>query len=91
MYFGALRWMRDPAVRPWVLRKKARDGGRGMRAMVGVMRRLALAAWNVAVHGEAFDATRLFPGAGRGRGRGTAKPKGSERQRQRDDAVNAVR
>jgi transposase len=89
MYFGALRWMRDPAVRPWVLRKKARDGGRGMRAMVGVMRRLALAAWNVAVHGEAFDATRLFPGAERGRGRGTAKPKGSERQR--DDAVNAVR
>ena len=35
LYFGALRWMRDPSVRPWVLPKKARDGGRGMRAMVG--------------------------------------------------------
>ena len=87
MYFGALRWMRDSAVKPWVQRKKARDGGSGMRAMVGVMRRLALAAWNVAVHGEAFDPSRLFPGAGRGRG--TAKPKRSERER--DDAVNAVR
>jgi len=84
MYLGALRWMRDPAVRPWVLRKKARDGGRGMRAMVGVMRRLALAAWNVAVQGEAFDPSRLFPGAGRARD--TAKPKRSER----DDAVNAI-
>jgi len=84
MYFGALRWMRDPAVRPWVLRKKARDGGNGMRAMVGVMRRLALAAWNVAVNGEAFDPSRLFPGAGRCRS--IAKPKG----RERDDAVNAV-
>src|SRR5206468_2900347 len=29
MYFSALRWMRDPAVRPRVLAKKARDGGKG--------------------------------------------------------------
>jgi transposase len=65
MYFGALRWMRDPAVKPWVRDKKARDGGKGMRAMVGVMRRLALAAWNVAARGEAFDPARLFPGKAR--------------------------
>ena len=62
LYFSALRWMRDPAVKPWVRRKKDRDGGKGMRAMAGVMRRLALAAWNVAARGEAFDAKRLFPG-----------------------------
>jgi transposase len=62
LYFGALRWMRDPAVRPWVLAKKARDGGKGSRAVVAVMRKLALAAWHVAVHGEAFDPKRLFPG-----------------------------
>ena len=73
MYFGALRWMRDSAVKPWVERKKARDGGKGMRAMVGVMRRLALAAWNVAVHGEAFDPSRLFPGAGRCRSTARSK------------------
>ena len=63
MYFGALRWMRDAAVKRWTLPKKARDGGKGARAMVGVMRRLALAAWHVAVSGEEFDAGRLFPGA----------------------------
>ena len=62
MYFSALRWMRDPRVRPWVKNKRARDGGKGLRAMVGVMRRLALAAWHVARHGEAFDPARLFPG-----------------------------
>lgn len=62
MYFGALRWMRDPAVKRWTMPKKARDGGKGSRAMVGVMRRLALAAWHVAVNGVEFDAERLFPG-----------------------------
>ena len=63
MYFGALRWMRDAAVKRWTHLKKARDGGKGSRATVGVMRRLALAAWHVAVTGEKFDAGRLFPGA----------------------------
>ena len=63
LYFSALRWMRDASIKPWVTAKKARDGGKGMRAMVGVMRRLALCAWHVAVHGVAFDAGRLFPGA----------------------------
>ena len=65
MYFGALRWMRDAAVKRWTIPKKARDGGKGSRAMVGVMRKLALAAWNVAVNGEEFDVRRLFPGAAR--------------------------
>jgi transposase len=65
MYFGALRWMRDAAVKRWTIPKKARDGGKGSRAMVGVMRRLALAAWHVAVSGEEFDVRRLFPGAAR--------------------------
>ena len=63
LYFGALRWMRDASVKRWVAAKKARDGGKGSRAAVGVMRRLALAAWHVVVSGEAFDAGRLFPGA----------------------------
>jgi len=61
LYFSALRWMRDARVRPWVKNKRARDGGKGSRAMVGVMRRLALAAWHIAKHGEAFDPARLFP------------------------------
>jgi transposase len=75
MYFSALRWMRDPAVKPWVQRKKARDGGKALRAMVGVMRRLALAAWNVARTGEAFDPRRLFPGSDATTRQGAAKSK----------------
>lgn len=61
IFFSGLRWMKDARVKGWVQRKKARDGGRGMKAAVGVMRRLALAGWHVG-HGEAFDAGRLFPG-----------------------------
>lgn len=60
LYFSALRWMRRPSVKLWMTRKKERDGGRGGKAAVGVMRRLALAAWH-AGQGEGFDPDRLFP------------------------------
>jgi transposase len=66
LYFSALRWMREPCVKCWIERKKQRDGGRGDKAAVGVMRRLALAAWH-AGQGEVFDPNRLFPGARRRR------------------------
>jgi transposase len=68
MYFSALRWMRDPSVKGWIEKKKQRDGGRGDKAAVGVMRRLALAAWHTGL-GEkqggldelrAFDAARFL-------------------------------
>jgi len=64
LYFSALRWMREPSVKCWMQKKKQRDGGRGDKAAVGVMRRLALAAWH-AGQGEVFDPVRLFPGARR--------------------------
>ena len=65
LYFSALRWMKNPAVKAWVQRKKQRDGGKGGKAVVGVMRRLALALWQVGKHGVAFEAGRLFPGGPR--------------------------
>jgi transposase len=61
LYFSALRWMRDPAVRRFSDAKKGRDGGKGSRAVVAVMRRLALAAWHLGL-GATFDPARLFPG-----------------------------
>jgi transposase len=64
MYFSALRWMREPSLKQWIERKKQRDGGRGEKAAVAVMRRLALAAWHLG-QGELFDPGRLFPGARR--------------------------
>jgi transposase len=63
LYFAALRHMRDPLVKGWVQRKKQRDGGRAKRAVIGVMRRLALAAYQVGANGAVFDAGRLFPGS----------------------------
>ena len=65
LYFSALRWLREPSVKRWIENKKRRDGGRGSKAVVGVMRRLALAAWH-AGQGQVFDATRLFPGTRKG-------------------------
>jgi transposase len=63
MYLAAMRQVKkNSPVRPWYLRKKQRDAGKNPRAMVGVMRRLGLALYHIAVNGEAFDAKRLFPG-----------------------------
>lgn len=63
LYFSALRWLSHPAVKRWTSRKKERDGGKGNKAAVGVMRRLALAAWHIGRNGSKFDPARLFPGA----------------------------
>jgi transposase len=62
LYFSALRWFKEPGVKEWVRRKKERDGGKGSKAAVAVMRRLALAAYHVGKNGVAFDPARLFPG-----------------------------
>jgi hypothetical protein len=63
MYLAALRLIKkNSPVRPWYLRKKQRDAEAAGRALVGIMRRLGLALYNVAARGEAFDAKRLFPG-----------------------------
>ena len=64
LYFSALRYMREPSVKRWAAAKKQRDGGRGGKAITGIMRRLAAAAWH-AGQGEVFDPKRLFPGAKR--------------------------
>jgi transposase len=66
IYFSALRLMQKSAgVKRWVAGKKQRDGGKAKRAVIGVMRRLALAAYQVGANGVAFDAERLFAGPSR--------------------------
>ena len=63
LYLAALRLVKkNSPVRPWYLKKKHRDSDEAGRALVGIMRRLGLALWHVAVMGEAFDKKRLFPG-----------------------------
>lgn len=62
MYLASMRLLREAEVRSWFEGKKARDGGRGGKALVGVMRKLAVALYRVAMDGVAFDAAKLFPG-----------------------------
>jgi transposase len=59
-YFTALRWLyQDPIIALWYRNKVRRDGGRKGKAIVAVMRKLALSLWYVA-RGEGFDSRKLF-------------------------------
>lgn len=62
LYLAAMRLLQDAGVRRWFEAKKARDGKRGGKALVGVMRKLAMALYRVAADDAAFDARKLFPG-----------------------------
>jgi transposase len=60
LYLAALRWLRHEPVRRWYLRQKAQRRGEGKAAVVGVMRKLALALYRVAGRGEPFDRQQLY-------------------------------
>lgn len=62
LFLAALRTIQKPPVRRWYEAKKRKDQDRGMGAVVGVMRKLALAVYAVAARGEKFSVDRLFPG-----------------------------
>lgn len=62
LYFAALRAVKTSSARDWYEAKKAKDQGRGKRALVGVMRKLSLAMYAVGARGEIYDPKRLFPG-----------------------------
>ncbi len=60
LYFAALRWShQDPVIAAWYQQKVKRDGGPKCKAIVALMRKLALSLWHVA-RGEAFDSRKLF-------------------------------
>jgi transposase len=65
LYFAALRLVQKAGVNAWYQAKKARDASEAKRALVAVMRRLALALHAVGTRGEAFDPRRLFGRAAR--------------------------
>jgi hypothetical protein len=74
LYFAALRILQKPPVRGWYEAKKARDGDRGLKAVIGVMRKLALALYAVGAEGEEFKLERLFPGrSGQRKGKAALK------------------
>lgn len=61
LYFAALRAVRQPPIRRWYEAQRRREPS-ARRALVGVMRRLALALHCVGAEGEAFSPWRVFPG-----------------------------
>jgi len=62
LYFAAMRLSQKPDIRRWYEAKKARDQDRGIGALIGIARKVALALYSVGVHDEPFDPWRLFPG-----------------------------
>lgn len=62
LYLASLRLVRQAGVQQWYEVKKAKDGTAAKRALVGVMRKVALALYHVAVgHGD-FSSRRVFAG-----------------------------
>jgi transposase len=60
LYLATLRLVKQAGVQRWYQAKKARDGQGAKRALVAVMRKLALALYQVGVSGSPFAARRLF-------------------------------
>ena len=59
-YFTALRWLyQDPVIALWYRNKVRRDGHLKGKAIVAVMRKLALSLWYVA-RGDDIDSRKLF-------------------------------
>lgn len=64
LYFSALRASRQPGVRNWLDKKKARDQSHGgMKGMIGIMRKLSRSIWHVVHRGEEFAWEKVFPGS----------------------------
>jgi transposase len=62
LYLAVLRLIRKEGVRDWYQAKKRQGQQATKKALVGVMRKLALALYRVAAAGVDFQPRRLFPG-----------------------------
>lgn len=60
LYLASLRLVQQAGVSAWYQAKKARDAQQAKRALVAVMRKLALALYHIGVTESAFEARRLF-------------------------------
>jgi transposase len=60
LYLAALRWVRTEPVRGWYQRQVAARRGERKPALIGVMRKLALALYQVGGRGQVFDPEVLY-------------------------------
>jgi transposase len=77
LYFAALRLVQKAGVRSWYEAKKARHPGAAKGVLVALMRKLALALYQVGAAQQEFDVRRLFAGIA-SRVRKTALPAAKE-------------
>ena len=73
LYFAAMRLVKQGPIAAWHRRQKAKNSAAAKRSLIGVMRRLALALYHVAVEGVPFEEWRVFPGRVRARCRRQAE------------------
>jgi transposase len=85
LYFAAMRLVQQPDLVEWYEVKKGQRPKGGKRALIAVMRKLALGLYVVGVGTESFDARRLFsPAVGKRSRRGVRQAKKNEKkQRQK--------
>ena len=62
LYLAALRECQKPGVKEWFEDKKQRENGRAGKALVAIMRKLALALYQVGARGAKYESHKLFPG-----------------------------
>lgn len=85
LYFAAMRLVQQPGVVEWYEVKKGQRVKGGKRALIAVMRKLALGLYVLGVGTEPFDVRRLFsPTVGKRSRRGVRQAKKNEKkQRQK--------
>jgi len=62
LYYAAMRECQKPAVKPWYEAKKHRENNHGRKALIAIMRKLALALYQVGARGAKYESRKLFPG-----------------------------
>jgi hypothetical protein len=63
LYLAALRQVRQEPARSWYRRQKDERQGEGKPAVVGVMRKLSMALYQVGGRGQKFEAAKMFGAA----------------------------
>ena len=94
LYMAALRVVQEPGIREWYTAKVERDGGQKGKALVGVMRKLALGIQHCCRTREAFELGKVFQDRsarqGRRPGRRARRRARARAMAQRDAATPSV-
>ena len=83
LYFAAMRLVKDPNVVEWYEIKKGQRPKGGKRALIAVMRKLALGLHVLGVGEESFDTRRLFSPTVKHSRRGAQRAKKNQNKKQR--------